>query len=142
MGSKEERLLDCGPIRLSTSPEELLSRISLVLVKPPSEPIARDPARSIQSGELCVEEGLSVPIDTPTGPRTTYAGILAGPTTEVETDPSFSYLGTAPPPLRAFPGFPGQRAPQNQNTQLGTGRIQNSKLGTALQALPGRGLED
>ena len=38
-------------------------------------------------------------------------------------------LGPAPQPLR-FPGFSGQQALQNRNTQLGSGRLQNTKLGS------------
>ena len=136
MGSTEKTpLQDCGPIRLSTSPEELLSGVSLVLVKPPLEPGALESTRTIPSRRLSTQDGTSVPIDIPAGPRTTYAGILAGQRTEVETDSSLSYLGTAPQPMRAFPGFPGQRAPQNQNTPLGTGRLQANKLGTISQGL-------
>ena len=37
-------------------------------------------------------------------------------------------VGPAPQPLR-FPGFPSQQAPQNRNTPLGSGRLQNTKIG-------------
>jgi hypothetical protein len=41
---------------------------------------------------------------------------------------TYHNLGPAPQPLR-FPGFSGQPALQNRNTQLGSGRLQNAKLG-------------
>lgn len=37
-------------------------------------------------------------------------------------------LGSAPQPLQ-FPRFPGPQAPQNRNTPLGSGRLQNTKIG-------------
>ncbi|MCJ1252549.1 hypothetical protein MMC24_000355 [Lignoscripta atroalba] len=42
---------------------------------------------------------------------------------------SYMKLWAGPQPLRGLPGYPGQQAPQNRNTPLGSGRLQNGKLG-------------
>ena len=41
---------------------------------------------------------------------------------------SIRIVGPAPQPLQ-FHRFPGQQAPQNRNTPLGSGRLQNAKIG-------------
>ncbi|KAA6411802.1 MAG: NOT2 family [Lasallia pustulata] len=37
--------------------------------------------------------------------------------------------GPGPQPLRGIPGFPGQQAPQSRAAPLGSGRLQNGKIG-------------
>lgn len=65
----------------------------------------------------------------PTGARSTYARVLAGKTKLPNADISVGFSGPGPQPLRGIPGFPGQQAPQTRNAPLGSGRLQNGKIG-------------
>jgi hypothetical protein len=124
-----------GPIRLSTSPEELRPEESLVTVAPLLKQVAGKFTRPLARPDVSINQGASTLRLIPIGPSATYAGVVAGPRTGTEADPSLRQLGPAPQPLRAFPGFPGQRAPQNQNAPLGTGRLQTTKLGASFAML-------
>lgn len=124
-----------GPIRLSTSPEELTPEESIVIVAPLLKQVAGKLAKPITRCDVSTNRGASTLRPIRMGPSATYAGVLAGPRTGTEADPSSCQLGPAPQPLRAFPGFPGQRAPQNLNAPLGTGRLQTTKLGASFAML-------
>lgn len=129
MGSARELLQDCGPIRFSTSPEEFAPEENLSNIIPSTELVSRELARPVTSRAVSINRGTLTSRTIPKGPRATYAGVLAGTRARAETDPSKSRVGPTPQQLRAFSGFPGQRAPQNPNTALGTGRLQTTKLG-------------
>ena len=68
----------------------------------------------------------------PTGPRSTYATVLAGKNRPTHANISAGVLGPGPQPLRGIPGFPGQQAPQTRTAPLGSGRLQNGKIGALL----------
>lgn len=124
-----------GPIRLSTSPKKLRPEESLVTVAPNLKQAAGKFTRPLARPDVSINQGASTLRLISKGPSATYAGVIAGPRTDTEADPSFCQLGPAPQPLRAFPGFPGQRASQNQNAPLGTGRLQTTKLGASYAML-------
>ncbi len=121
-----------GPIRLSTSPEELTPEESLVIVTPRLEQVVGKDAKPTARCHVSINRRVSTLRSISMGPCTTYAGVLAGPRTGTVADPSLCQLGPAPQPLRGFPSFPGQRAPPNQNAPLGTGRLQTTKLGASF----------
>ena len=133
MDFEQESLQDCGPIRFTTSPEQRTRDKPLVIATPSSEPVAGNSTTPITIGDVLINQGASTLRALPSGPCATYAKVVAGWSVDVEADLSSSHIGPAPQPLRAFPGFPGQRAPQNQNTPLGTGRLQTTKLGVNSQ---------
>lgn len=65
----------------------------------------------------------------PKGPRWPHSKIRTQPEKDsLNANQTFLNVGPAPQPLR-FPGFAAQQAPQNRNTPLVTGRLQNTKLG-------------
>lgn len=65
----------------------------------------------------------------PKGPRWPHSKIRTQPEQDsLNANQTFLNVGPAPQPLR-FPGFAAQQAPQNRNTPLVTGRLQNTKLG-------------
>lgn len=81
-------------------------------------------------GRVCGETS-----DISTQTATTYAGIVKdsseAPDRVVMADVLQRFAGPAPPPLRGFPAFPQPNpSRQNQNLQLGSGRLHNAnKLG-------------
>ena len=44
-------------------------------------------------------------------------------------------IGAGPQPLRGLSGFTAQQAAQNRNTPLGSGRLQNGKIGRFMTLL-------
>ena len=123
-----------GPTRLCTSPQELTSPDSTCVMKPPSEEKPRFNTKTIMADDEPVNQeplalkGIGLQF------RPSYAGVLSRQLTIAEADQSLRETGPAPQPLRAFPAFPGQRAPPNQNTPLSAGRLQTTKLGDFYNA--------
>lgn len=68
----------------------------------------------------------------PTGPRSTYATVLAGKNRSTVANVPARFSGPGPQPLRGIPGFPGQQAPQARAAPLGSGRLPNGKIGARL----------
>ena len=91
------------------------------------QPAVLPPTQAMKSTTTGHERPLRGPI--PTGPRSTYANVLAGNSRSIDANRSVAFSGPGPQPLRGIPGFPGQQAPQSRAAPLGSGRLQNGKIG-------------
>ena len=109
-------LHDMSPRRCNNPPPAI--RLDQPAVLPPTQAM-----KSTTSGHEPPLRG-----QPPTGPRSTYATVLAGKSRFIDANISVAVSGPGPQPLRGIPGFPGQQAPQSRAAPLGS-RLQNGKIG-------------
>ncbi|MCJ1299565.1 hypothetical protein MMC08_002357 [Hypocenomyce scalaris] len=109
-----------------------LQDISEPCIKPPPGFNRKGiPTQPSQNPKIPATTRQEIPLrrQAPTGPRSTYATVLSGKSKPTGANISAAGVGPGPQPLRGIPGFPGQQAPQNRTAPLGSGRLQNGKIG-------------